>query len=301
MDDPRYRGNKGNRMSQFLNRNKQEVPKRSTPKTKNKRLLGNKKKQTPKQNGPSGKNKWWLGNKKKQTPKEKGPNGKGGRLGSINPELLKPRPKPEIVDLKIPERQKIERVIPMPTPRPDRHGDRCEDERRGSDEDRHGGRGGRDRGDRCEDDRRGGDRDRGGRGRRDDRDHCDERGRGRGHIDIGIGIGIGGGCDPRPSCGAPCGCTGGFHAHLGGFAIGGCTHGSVWIEPVTRIVETQVWVEGETVEVWVEDVVGVYTDSCGNQHQILVAAAGWRTITLPGHFETRKQVQIVTAGYWRSF
>ena len=34
----------------------------------------------------------------------------------------------------------------------------------------------------------------------------------------------------------------------------------------------KVWVEGETVQVWVEDVIGIYTDSCGHRHKVVVKA-----------------------------
>jgi len=105
---------------------------------------------------------------------------------------------------------------------------------------------------------------------------------------------------PHASCAPPCGCSGALHVNLGGFgfAIGGCNHNFVWVEPVVEVVQVQIWVEDTTIEVWVEDVIGTYTDPCGHQHQIVVAPAGWRSVVIPGHFELRDETRVVTAGYW---
>ncbi|NRA95932.1 MAG: hypothetical protein HRU14_06940, partial [Planctomycetes bacterium] len=103
---------------------------------------------------------------------------------------------------------------------------------------------------------------------------------------------------PHPHCAPPCGCAGGLHVHLGGFAIGGCTHHYIWIAPVTRVIEFQVWAAQATIEVWVEDVIGVYIDAHEIEHQILVAPAGWRTVVIPGHFEIHERTEVVVAGHW---
>jgi len=107
---------------------------------------------------------------------------------------------------------------------------------------------------------------------------------------------------PQASCAPPCGCSGSLHLNLGGlgFSIGGCNHGCFWVEPVYEVIQVEVWVAEATIEVWVEDVIGTYTDPCGNQHQIVVQPAGWRSVVIPGHFELRDERRIVTAGYWTS-
>lgn len=50
----------------------------------------------------------------------------------------------------------------------------------------------------------------------------------------------------------------------------------------------RVWVPGFDQEVWVEPVYEWRYDSCGRRHQVLVCAGYYRTVCVPGRYETRQ-------------
>lgn len=60
-----------------------------------------------------------------------------------------------------------------------------------------------------------------------------------------------------------------------------------------------VWVAGCSRQVWVAPEYEWRVDACGRPYRVCVRAGAWRTVTDPGHYESR-DVQVWVPGGWRT-
>ncbi len=66
-----------------------------------------------------------------------------------------------------------------------------------------------------------------------------------------------------------------------------CGPKKAWVRGHYENVPQKVWVGGEHRTVWIEARFATRYDSCGRPERVCVAPGHWKTIFVPGHFETR--------------
>lgn len=96
------------------------------------------------------------------------------------------------------------------------------------------------------------------------------------------------------------------HGHVGitystarpTYAPAHCPPPRVWIPGHFETRCQQVFVPGESQQVWVPPVYEWRYDACGRAYQVCVQGGYWRTVCSPGHYENR-EVQVWVDGCWR--
>lgn len=80
--------------------------------------------------------------------------------------------------------------------------------------------------------------------------------------------------------------------------LGRARGGFEWIPPVTRLVRERRRVGAERRQVWCEAEVEVVANPAGDLVTVVRRPAGWRTVEVEAHFETREVLEVVEPGRW---